>query len=249
MTREDSMGPSSSSDTPRRTGEFPDRSLETSRGRLQTPLRVSETFDRLVNVELVPFFRERDWKKKALNFHRAVAGNAQVIQLQRRQASSAAGVSFTVNVSHFSSRLNAALRRYTWAPSVKEVPKEPECQIRSRLGNLAPEPVNDRWWDVSNATDTAELGRELRHLLERDALPFLEEVATDEKLRDFLLRGGRRFVSSGPLDLPVLLLELGPREELAERLERLRQGTGPQATRLLASIDKLIADVRLSRGG
>jgi len=191
-----------------------------------------------VAEELQPALKARVFQKRAFTFYRRVERNYAIIQLQKSRSSSAQVVEFTINVGVFSTRVHAALDEVTWVPEVKGVPTEPDCQLRRRIGFLAPE-RRDLWWAIGPTTDRGSLGCAIRTVLESHALPFLESCTTDEGLRDYWLAS----FGSAPegLALAVLLRDIGPQAALRPLLDRMLEETPESARLLRAAIAKLAA--------
>ena len=193
---------------------------------------------KLVADELRATFKAHGFRAKGLTFHRQVADNFGIIQLQKSRNSTAGIVEFTINLGVFSGRVQRTLSECMWMPEVTGVPTEPVCHLRKRVGSLLPE-ARDVWWSIRAGADVAELGATIRSVLELQAFPFLEPRISDEGLRDHWLQRAPR----GPqgLALAVLTRDLGPRELLAPLLERLRAETPASATLLVAAIARFSA--------
>jgi hypothetical protein len=99
---------------------------------------------------------------------RAVAdGNAEVIEFQKSDKSSADRALFTVNLGFVCGELLDPERADIRNSSVVD------AHLRTRLGLLL-DPPNDTWWELTSSTDSASLGSELSRLLIVRALPYLE---------------------------------------------------------------------------
>ena len=195
---------------------------------------------KLVSDELQPTFKARGFKKKALTFFRRAGDNFALVQLQKSRTSTAASVDFTINLGVFSSRVQKGLAAVMPVPDVGDVPNEPECHLRRRIGSLRPE-RQGKWWTVDADTDRSELGAKLRSVLETHVFPFLDARVTDEGLRDHWRAAVER--ARDGLQLAVLLRDLGPRAELGPLLERLRRDTPPTATDVITAIQKFAASL------
>jgi hypothetical protein len=201
-------------------------------------MTAQDAFKRFVADELRGTFMARGFRARGFTFHRRVADNFGIVQLQKSQYSTATNVDFTINLGVFSGRVQQTLSNIMWMPEVRDVPTEPACHLRQRVGFLLPE-RRDTWWSVREDEDTAELGAAIRLVLEQHAFPFLQARMSDEGLRDHWLQEARR--GRDGLALAVLVRDLGPEHMLASLLERLRAVTPSTATALIEAIDKFSA--------
>ena len=196
----------------------------------------------LIAKDLQLVLKVHGFRKKALNFYRRAGGNFAVVQFQKSRTSSAMSVDFTINLGVFSACVQQGLAPILWVPSVEDVPTEPDCHLRRRIGLLLPE-HQDVWWNVREDTDRGKLGATLVSLLEKYAFPFLDRRASDEGLRDHWLLNAEEAWGREGLSLAVLLRALGPRAALGPLLERLRRDTPPTAHLLVSAIDKFSASM------
>jgi hypothetical protein len=200
-----------------------------------------EAFARLVREHVQPLLKPKGFKKKATVFYRQTDRNYGLVHLQKSRKSTATSVEFTINVAVFSPRLQDALSALTWVPPVKDVPTEPDCHLRRRIGRLLPQ-RQDVWWSVRTERDVPEVGLRLSPVFLEVAIPFLDRCTSDEGLRDYWLAKPERTLS-GPegLALGVLLREIGPRETFVPFLERFRASVPPTASGLLSAVERLVA--------
>lgn len=201
-----------------------------------------EAFTRLVKEHVQPLLKAKGFKKKATVFYRQTDRNYGLVHLQKSLKSTATSVEFTINVAVFSPRLQDALSALTWVPPVKDVPTEPDCHLRRRIGWLLPQ-REDIWWGVRTERDVPEMGLRLSPVFLEAAIPFLDRCTSDEGLRDYWLAKPEGTLS-GPegLALGVLLRDIGPRETLGPFLERLRASVPPSASGLLSAVERLVAN-------
>lgn len=201
-------------------------------------MTAQDAMKKFVLDELRTTFDSRGFRAKGLTFHRRVADNFGIVQLQKSRNSTATLVEFTINLGVFSARVQRTLSSIMWMPEVARVPAETACHLRKRIGSLLPEP-RDVWWSVRSDAVLTELGAAIRWVLELHGFPFLEARISDEGLRDRWLERPPR----GPegLALAVLVRDLGPHEVLASLLERLRAETPSTATSFLAALDRFSA--------
>lgn len=172
----------------------------------------------LVRRDLQPALKAAGFKKTRMTFHRRhPSGVVDVIQLQGSDSSTARELRFTVNVSRWSPLLHHALSKLGWAPAVGELPTEPDCQLRRRIGSFLAG-KRDTWWKVTTSAPRDLV--DVRDAIVAKALPFLDSLQTDEQLRDALLR---RRISLDPLERLALFARLGPKAALEKELAPLEE--------------------------
>jgi len=143
---------------------------------------VRDRYEETIRDVIAPVLKEHCFSKQRRTFHRPVGENWEVIDFQASQFSSAEELSFTVNLAVGIARLRQ--EPLTWDDGKR--PSEPRCQVRQRIGFLFPENL-DRWWSITEDTDTEEVGHEITRILIQLGLPWLEARSTDERLRDLWL--------------------------------------------------------------
>lgn len=93
-------------------------------------------------------------------------------------------VVFTINVSIASKRILDAEGLDPTSP-----PKEPDCHLRQRIGELLPYVGKDHWWQLGGDSDVSALRRELARALVWHGIPWLRINATDGSLRALFEQG------------------------------------------------------------
>jgi hypothetical protein len=176
---------------------------------------IGKAIDRLIGLELAPYLKSMGFKKKARDFYRVDAESIAVINVQASQGNAGEKGRFTINVGRYFPAI-AKVQDKTLSGSH---PKEYECTVRERLGALMD--GNDKWWVVDTATDNAEIASELRYVVERFAMPWLQRIATLSGLRQNPAR-------SQPLTEASLAFLFGDRES-AIRLAREFRKDRPMA--------------------
>ena len=198
-------------------------------------MTAQETFKRFVTDELGAVLKGNGFRKKGFTFHRRSADTCGVIQLQKSRHSTASSISFTINVSVFSERVQRVLSALMWMPEVVDVPMEAACHVRRRIGSLMPQ-RQDPWWTIGDVVQASELGAVIRLALEDHAFPFLDALSSDAGVRSYLAQ--HRDSSREGLVLAVLIRDLGPEGDLEPLLARLRvEASG--ASGFLAAVNRL----------
>jgi hypothetical protein len=167
-----------------------------------------------------PFLKELGFRARWRAFNRPTTdGLTQVIEFQlgRFDPPGAHYVGFrqnfygkfTVNVGVYVPEVH----KYTYAGGGDlSFVHEYDCDIRARLGNLAPE-RRDIWWSFE-AGNASELAAEIFRRLERDALPFLAQFETrDALLKRLLNEPSTPFASRPRIVCSIILATRGQRDK------------------------------------
>jgi hypothetical protein len=168
------------------------------------PRSPREQFAHLLDAHVEPTLREIGFRRSGQTFRRREGPNWLVIDLQTSRYSRAEDLALTVNLGVASALLAAFYGRSDRSPTGAD------CHLQERLGPLVFD-GRDHWWTLDR--ETARTDRTARtvtcHLL-KTGVPFLEEHASDEAIRDcWLASKAHRMVHWHALT--VLLHVLGPK--------------------------------------
>lgn len=139
--------------------------------------------------------KPRGFKKSSYTWIRAGEW-AQLVNLQLSKLNTSKEASFTINLGVFVRELHEAAGSYP----VTGEPKEPDCDIRSRIGMLH-SPEIDKWWDVNTASDPETLFNEVSADLIETGLPWLESLSDYPKVSAELMRQKKLFMAAIALKL------------------------------------------------
>jgi hypothetical protein len=128
------------------------------------------------------WIREDEWPK--------------LINLQLSKWNSSEEARFTVNLGVFIPELHNAAGSYP----VTGQPKEPDCDVRSRIGMLLP-PGTDKWWEVSAASDEGKLFDEVIADLVEVGLPWLDRLHDYTTVAEVLIGQKNSFMAAIALKL------------------------------------------------
>jgi hypothetical protein len=157
------------------------------------------------------------YKKSGNNFRISHSENFGVINFQQSMSNSATEKKFTINIGIYSARIAKFMGR----PS--EIPSEPKCHYRERIGFLKPE-KSDLWYPMTSSTRFENLLEIVRLDVIDLAVPLISERISDEGLRNlWLTEQTMQLTEILHLKyLSILLNEIGPREQLPAVLDKLR---------------------------
>ena len=113
--------------------------------------------------------KAKGFKKSGSNFRLILPdGTSQIINFQKSQFNDET-CSFTINVGiYFQKDLENPILRF----------KEYECAVRTRIAGISSRYVGDKWWEITDITDSEQLYSEFYQLMMEDILPWLEPMRT-----------------------------------------------------------------------
>ena len=130
-----------------------------------TDVKFKELLSRLQKEIL----KTRGFKKNGSNFRLFMAdGTCQIINFQKSQFNDQT-CSFTINVGiYFQKDIQNPNLRF----------KEYECPVRTRVAGISSRYTGDKWWEITDATDSDQLYSEFFLLMSEDILPWLEQLTS-----------------------------------------------------------------------
>lgn len=130
-----------------------------------TDVKFKELLSRLQKEVL----KAKGFKKSGSNFRLFLPdGTSQMINLQKSQFNDQT-CSFTLNVGiYFQKDPQNPYLRF----------KEYECAVRTRVAGISSRYVGDKWWEITDVTDSDQLYSEFFLLMTEDILPWLEQLTS-----------------------------------------------------------------------
>ena len=126
-------------------------------------------FKELVGRLQKEVLKAKGFKKNGSNFRRIWPdGTSQIINFQKSQFNDQT-CSFTVNVGIY-------FQKDPQNPYLQF--KEYECPVRTRISGISSRYVGDKWWEITDATDSEQLYSEFYQLMTEDILPWLEQLTS-----------------------------------------------------------------------
>ena len=205
---------------------------------------------RFLAVEIQPFLKSKGYRRHSQTFNKWVGKNCEVVNFQGSKWSTREQYDFFVNLGVFNRRIFEFENDSGQLREPPEFPSEAGCHWRRRLGELLPTRL-PKEWSIRVSDSLAELGTEIRSGLDVYALPLMDQLVTDEGLRDSLLRNGELGGMALPqlIELAALVAEVGPESEFERVLEACRRDLAqkPFATLAKARVERLRALGRTPR--
>jgi Domain of unknown function (DUF4304) len=163
-----------------------------------------DRYDAMIREEIRPLLAPLGFRKRRNRFVREHDEGWQAVDFQASAWGSRDEVRFTINLAVHVTALGTSRGAE---------------HVHVRIGSLM-DPRGDHWWDLDDSTDTAALGAELRELLERLGLPWLEARATLDRLLA-LARSDPKSFPGHTLGRFAALLEDTGRDALAREVRAI----------------------------
>lgn len=139
------------------------------------------------------FLKENDFKRHGNHFFRRNGTIGYCLNIQNDKWNNKEIIRFTLNVGIFTDSF--WLEHYDSKHSgiVPSFPKEYDCAVRERIGNLLPV-HEDKWYCITPDTDVLKLWNDIEHDLEEYVKPFFDKyhVESDVVSNQFLYKTGNK---------------------------------------------------------
>ncbi|XHC27283.1 MAG: DUF4304 domain-containing protein [Phycisphaerales bacterium] len=170
--------------------------------------------------------RDAGFRKKARTFRLASDRSVAVLNVQASRWNQGGTGRFTLNLGVHWPETDRLMDR----PTVGAEPKEYECVVRARIGDLLPGDL-DRWWEIDSETSIEQLGAEVAGVVSRVGLPWLLTLMEPEHSKSELERQGRYWElaafalaeENAEEARRFLALELGRKSRLHTRVRKWAQ--------------------------
>ena len=175
---------------------------------------IDSEIDEIVNLGLAPFLAKLGFDKDSRTFYRQYDDRIEVLEVKASPSNGGSDATFTVNLGVFFPRIREISGVL---PTVVGLPKEYDCTVRERIGNLMPKP-GDHSWSVTDTTEIIELAKSVIAVVDKLALPWLQEMSNLDSVREVVAAQNKAFVAA------AISLFVGDRAGAREFLsEYLRQ--------------------------
>ena len=131
-------------------------------------------FEKIIREGFQELLKPLGFKKKGINFYLRLEAIGQIINVQKSAFGNRDNISFTINTGIFVPVIWLAFYDKS-EKGIPEFPKEQECLIRKRIGNLRNR--EDVWYEIQEHTDELQLIEEIRKNLKEFILPYFERLA------------------------------------------------------------------------
>lgn len=144
--------------------------------------------------KIADFLKENDFKKHGNHFLKRNDEIGYCLNIQNDKWKNAEEIRFTLNLGVFTDSFWLENYDYKCSGIVPSFPKEYDCAIRKRIGELLP--INeDKWYCITSDTDVMKLWDDIEHDLTEYAIPFFARNKTESDvvpIQFIYLKGGKR---------------------------------------------------------
>ena len=138
-------------------------------------------FDHLVSKIIWPEFKKDGYKKSGNNFrYFDDSGFGKIVNFQKSMYGNKNDIRFTVNIGVYLSDYEFYHSRTQSGNKFTEV----KCAIRKRIGDLLN--TRDKWYELTEETNTNRLYREIGNDFSGAVIPFLNRIQSKEDTIDLL---------------------------------------------------------------
>lgn len=126
--------------------------------------------------EIKYFLQEKGFRERGYNFFKKNGEIGYCINIQNDKCNNNQ-VRFTLNVGIFTDDFWLEYLDFKHTGVIPTFPKECDCAIRKRIGELLPE-QEDKWYSITNNTDVEELWKCIELVSTQYVLPFFSNYNT-----------------------------------------------------------------------
>lgn len=117
--------------------------------------------------------KDDDFKKRGNHFFKRNGEIGYCLNIQNDKWNNREIIRFTLNIGIYTDRFWLEHEDFKHTGIVPSFPKEYECAIRERIGNLLPV-HDDKWYCITYDTDVMKLWNDVEHDLEEYVKPFFD---------------------------------------------------------------------------
>ena len=127
--------------------------------------------------KIAEFLKDDDFKKRGNHFFKRNGEIGYCVNIQNDKWNDAMHIRFTLNLGIYTERFLLEHYDFKHAGVAPAFPKEYECAVRERIGDLLPT-NEDRWYSITSDTDVMKLWDYIEHDLTDYAIPFFAGYST-----------------------------------------------------------------------
>lgn len=144
--------------------------------------------------KIADFLKENDFKKRGNHFFKSNGEIGHCVNIQNDKRNNAEEIRFTLNLGIFTYSFWLEHEDYKCSGVAPSFPKEYECAVRERIGELLPT-NEDRWYSITSDTDVMKLWTDIEHDLTDYVMPFFARYNTESDIvpnQCIYRKGGKR---------------------------------------------------------
>ena len=127
--------------------------------------------------KIADFLSENDFKKRGNHFFKYNGSVGYCANIQNDKWNNAEHIRFTLNFGIYTERFWFEHYDFKHTGIAPAFPKEYECAVRERIGDLLPT-NEDRWYSITSDTDVMNLWDDIEHDLTNYVMPFFAGYST-----------------------------------------------------------------------
>ncbi len=127
--------------------------------------------------KITDYLKDNDFKKRGNHFYKSNGSIGYCVNIQNDKWNDANQIRFTLNVGIFTEAFWLECEDFKNTGIIPTFPKEYECAIRERIGDLLPV-KEDKWHIITLSTDVTKLWSEIERNLTDYVLPFFANYNT-----------------------------------------------------------------------
>ena len=141
--------------------------------------------------KITDYLKDNDFKKRGNHFYKSNGSIGYCANIQNDKWNNREIIRFTLNVGIFTDSFWLEHEDYKHTGIIPTFPREYECAIRERIGNLLPV-KEDKWYCITSDTDVVKLWSEIERDLTEYILPFFIRYNTESDViaNQFIYRKG-----------------------------------------------------------
>ena len=121
--------------------------------------------------KITDYLKDNDFKKRGNHFFKSNGSIGYCVNIQNDKWNNANQIRFTLNVGIFTEAFWLECGDFKNIGMIPTFPKEYDCAIRYRIGDLLPV-KEDKWYCITSDTDVMKLWSEIERDLTEYILPF-----------------------------------------------------------------------------
>lgn len=144
--------------------------------------------------KIADFLKENDFKKRGNHFFQSNGSIGYCMNIQNDKWNNAHQIRFTLNLGIYTERFWLEHEDFKHTGVAPSFPKEYECAVRERIGDLLPT-NEDKWYSIISDTDVIKLWDDIEHDLTDYVMPFFTGYNTESDVvpnQCIYRKGGKR---------------------------------------------------------
>lgn len=141
--------------------------------------------------QITDYLKDNDFKKRGNHFFKSNGSIGYCVNIQNDKWNNDNQIRFTLNVGIFTEAFWLKSLDFKKTGIIPTFPKEYECAIRERIGDLLPV-KEDKWYCITSGTDVMKLWSEIERDLNEYIQPFFARYNTESDVipNQFIYRKG-----------------------------------------------------------